>query len=335
MVNCIATVRHHRLRPGEVVLGCLPTSHVNGLHFTLFSVICAGAHVVMSRDFDPGAYTQLAKVARPRIASVVPSILNSLLDRPSAAAFESLEYFVSAAAPLSNATAAAVRQRLHKTVVQSYGLTETMNFSTSMPIHLGDEAYQRWMEKHDPPPVGSPMFGTEVAIFRADGTPAAIGEPGEICMRGHSLMSGYLGNYQATAEAFAHGWFHSGDSGWLQSIAPGCRALFIRGRQKNIVKVGGYGVSLEEVDRALLSISGIIDAAAFAVADAVLGEAIEAVVVKNNPSLTARAIRQLVASTLPRPGVPVTIHFRPRLPRSATGKLNRGNLRELVGLQSG
>jgi len=326
-VNAHAVCLHHRLVPGDRLLGCLPFYHVNGVHFTLFATVVAGAHAVVLDEFDPFTYRQAIDRVRPRIASLVPSLLESLLDahdcRPLPGDFG---YFVSAAAPLTTSTVRAVWRTMTARIVQGYGLTETTNFSTTLPIDLSDRAYQRLMCDADIPSVGVALYGNDVAIIQERGNRAPLGQVGEVCIRGHNVMLGYEANPVATADAFRDGWFHTQDLG-LKVVEPetGRELVVLTGRLKHIAKVGGEAVSLDEMERMMRTITGVSDAGCVSVPHRLLGDEILAAVV-SSVGLNAEAIkghlrRWFSSATLPR-----TIVQIPAIPRTATGKIRRTEL---------
>jgi acyl-CoA synthetase (AMP-forming)/AMP-acid ligase II len=329
IANAVGLGRHHGLRPGDRVLGCLPIHHVNGLHFTVLGTMVAGAHTILADAFSPFSYPSLLDEFRPRIASVVPSILEALsASWRKAVLSEGFEYFVSAAAPLPVRTARLVADKLGARVVQGYGLSETTNFSATMPPHLPEDVYRRVMLETDIPPVGVAIHGNDVAVLDRDCMPVPAGTVGEVCMRGHNVMSRYAGNPEATAEAFHGGWFHSQDLGYL---SPDEGFLVLTGRIKNIAKVSGETVSLEEMDRVLCALPQVRDAACVATADRFTGEAIVAAVVLADgadpatlePHLRAR----FAAAVLPTRYVRMA-----EIPRSSTGKLLRPQLsRQIAG----
>ncbi|MEU5208675.1 class I adenylate-forming enzyme family protein [Streptomyces sp. NPDC020742] len=330
-VNAEALRRHHGLGPGDRFLGCLPVHHVNGMHFTLFGTLAAGAHGILLPGFDPFRYPRLLTAYRPRIASVVPSILETLLETWRSPQLPAeFEYFVSAAAPLSAYTARAVHDRWGVRVLQGYGLTETTNFSTTMPRGLSDAAYRALMLDGDLPSVGTALYGNEVAVLRADGARAEPGETGEICMRGHNVMSRYQGNPEATAEAFAGGWFHSQDLGY-EVVEPesGLRFVVITGRAKNIAKVRGETVSLEEMERALKAFPPVRDAACATAPDRFLGEVVVAAVAVADGT-TDEALREHLGHSFDPAVLPVRFVRMPAVPRTATGKVIRPRLRDLL-----
>ncbi|ESP97464.1 acyl--CoA ligase [Streptomyces sp. CHA1] len=331
VANADAVIRHHGLRPGDTLLGCLPIHHVNGVHLTLFATLAAGAHAVLAQGFDPFRYPELLTLHRPRVASVVPSILDALTAvwrrRTLPADFS---HFVSAAAPLSAETARAVHTRIGARVLQGYGLTETTNFSTTMPRDVGDAAYRRLLLDADIPTVGVAVPGNEVAVLGPDGSRARPGEPGEICMRGHNVMSRYAGNEEATDEAFAGGWFHSGDLGQEVVDEETGRTYFvITGRSKNIAKVRGEAVSLEEMERALRRLPGVLDAACAAVPDPLLGEVV-AVALHAPDSVNDDAVRTHLRAHFAEAVQPARILRVPEVPRTATGKIIRPALGNLL-----
>lgn len=334
-INAEALRRHHRLVPGDRILGCLPIHHVNGLHFTVFGALAAGAHVMLAHAFDPFAYPKLIEQFRPRIASVVPSILEALLATWRRRSLPSeFDYFVSAAAPLAARTAGDVLNKIGARVLQGYGLTETTNFSTTMPPDLSDREYVRLMVETEIPSIGVAMYGNEVAVLDESGTPVAPGTTGEICMRGHNVMKCYARNPAATAEAFRDGWFHSQDLGFAIADPSNERNyIVITGRTKNIAKVRGETVSLDEMDRVLRSSPDIIDAACATVVHRMLGEEIVAAVVLAPGAGQAdsiASIRRRLGDAFAAAVVPNRIEMLDAIPRTPTGKLRRAELAQIL-----
>jgi acyl-CoA synthetase (AMP-forming)/AMP-acid ligase II len=328
-VNAEALRRHHDLGPGSRLLGCLPICHVNGLHFTVLATLWAGSQAILLQAFGPARYRDCIERFRPTLASVVPSILDQLVNGPRPDFGPQFRYFVSAAAPLNPRTARNVVRKLDVRVLQGYGLTETTNFSTTMPADLTDEEYRALTTERDVPSVGVALFGNEVAVLRPDGSRAAAGETGEICMRGHNVMVGYLGNPEADAEAFAQGWFHSGDLGH-EIPGPGGRAFYIlTGRRKNMAKVLGVAVSFEEMERRLQMLPQVADAACFSEPDRFRGEAVVAVVATHG-DLDTTALDTHLSGYFPPAALP-TRYVHDSVPRTATGKILRRRLREVYG----
>ncbi|SDG59903.1 Acyl-CoA synthetase (AMP-forming)/AMP-acid ligase II [Lentzea fradiae] len=326
--NAEAVRRHHRLSSGSRVLGCLPVHHVNGLHFSVLGTLMAGAQLVLADSFSPLTYPGLVERYRPHVASVVPSVLETLLEVWGRHRLPSgFRYFLTAAAPLPSATARAVADRIGTRVVQGYGLSETTNFSTTMPPGVSGPTYRELMLDAEIPSVGVALPGNEVAVLGPDGERLPAGEVGEVCMRGLNVMTRYLGNDEATSEAFRGGWFHSQDLGFR--VEADNRDFFVlTGRVKNIAKVAGETVSLDEMDRALRALPQVRDAACVALPDRFAGERIVAAVVTtgdDGPEI-ATALRALFSEAV----VPERFIALDRIPRTPTGKVLRPELRSLL-----
>ncbi|RLU86312.1 acyl--CoA ligase [Streptomyces griseocarneus] len=325
--NAEAVRRHHRLDEDTVLMGGLPLHHVNGVHFTLMATALAGAHAVLPQELSPFGYRGLLDAHRPHLASVVPPVLEMLLAtgrgwHPP----DSLRSFVSAAAPLGRGLLRRSVDTWGIRVLQGYGLSETTNFSTTVPPDVTDETYRAVALDADIPSVGVALHGNEVEVFAPDGTVLGEGRTGEVRMRGHNVMTGYAGRPDLTSEAFAGGWFHSGDLGHWATGPDGRRYFHLTGRAKNVAKVRGESVSLEEVERALLAAGPVTDAACFSVPHPQWGEQLVAVVAA--PAAALPAIRSGLTALLPPAALPTHWHAVDHVPRTPTGKLQRARLAE-------
>jgi acyl-CoA synthetase (AMP-forming)/AMP-acid ligase II len=174
--------------------------------------------------------------------------------------------------------------------------------------------------------VGTPLTGVQVAIMAPDGSLLPQGETGEIVYRGPSTMNEYLRNPEATAEAFAHGWFHSGDVGHFDADG----VLWFSDRYKDVIKTGGENVASIEVEKAVY-------AASDAVAEAVVvglphdrwTEAITAVVVaKAGETLDPEELRVAMKAHLDGYKVPKSVIVVDELPKTSTGKIQKNKVRE-------
>jgi acyl-CoA synthetase (AMP-forming)/AMP-acid ligase II len=325
-VNCEALVRHHRITSQTVLHCSLPIHFANGLEFTIFSTLLAGATVVLSATFDPFSYFRTFDRERVEIASLVPSMLSSLLEGRPPSGLGALAYFVSAAAPLSQQLSSKVFENWHKRILQGYGLTETINFSTALSRDQTNAEYRALMVDAEVPSIGEELWGNELSILDDSGSPLPEGATGEICMRGHSLMLGYLNNPEATEEAFRGDWFHSGDVGYKVKDSRGRAHYFVTGRLKNVVKIAGQAFSLDEMDRLLRSIPGVIDAAAYSFSGSGSCEQIGCLVVQRGNELSRDSILAALRHRFPPSGLPQWLAFVTSIPRTQNGKLSRANL---------
>ncbi|WP_051950778.1 class I adenylate-forming enzyme family protein [Actinacidiphila yeochonensis] len=327
--NAEAVRRHHGLTRHRTLMGGLPLHHVNGVHFTLVAALHAGAHTVLPQAISPYTYRELLDQHRPDIVSLVPPVLEMLLAtgrgwRPP----DNLRYFVSAAAPLTSSLVRRVVDAFGVRVLQGYGLSETTNFSTTVPADASEETYRAVALDAGIPSVGVPLHGNEVEVFAEDGTLLGEGAHGEIRMRGHNVMEGYAHRPDLTDEAFAGGWFRSGDLGYWAAGPDGRRYFYITGRGKNIAKVRGETVSLEEVERALLSVDSVTDAGCVALPHPAWGEQVVALVATRSDDLDT--VKARLAELVPPVALPVRWLRLDTVPRTATGKLQRPRLADIA-----
>ncbi len=330
--NAEAMRRLHKLDRETKFLGCLPIHHVNGLHFTIMATLWSGAHAILLERFNPRQYADCLHRHKPHLASAVPSILEVLLYDDNVLSLpREFRYFISAAAPLAASTCRKVHDRFGVRVNQGYGLTETTNFSTTLPPELNEATYRRAMIDAEIPSIGAAVFGNEVAVLRPDGSRARHGERGEICMRGYNVMRGYDRNEEATREALREGWFHSGDIGYEQlDEETGMELFFLTGREKNIAKVLGIAVSLEEMEHTLVKHPAVLDAACFTVPDELLGDAVTAAVV-SDVSFDIDELRQHLLARFSEAVLPMRFVKVQEIPRTATGKIIRAGLGARLG----
>lgn len=175
---------------------------------------------------------------------------------------------------------------------------------------------------------GVPRGVDEIVIGNPDGTIAPVGERGEILLKGPCVMAGYLDDPAATAETLRDGWLHTGDIGHFDERGE----LHFDGRLKDIIKTGGYNVSSEEVEAAIVSLPGVADAAVFGVADARWGEAVRAVVVLSpGAGWTEATLGTELRRTLAAFKCPKSILFADDLPRNPGGKLVKAAIVESYG----
>lgn len=330
VVNCAALIKHHKLCKEKTLLGVLPIYYANGLEFTIISTMMAGSHVVLLPDFNPFLMSKVINEYKVNIVSLVPNMLDLLIDTNiNSLYFSDIDYFVTAAAPLLKETSIKVYNKLNKRIIQGYGLTETTNFSTLMPIDLSDSNYKKWMINCEIPYVGEQIFGNDVAIIDENGNILPLETEGEIVMRGHNVMLGYLNNEIATSEAFKYDWFNSGDIGKLSlDKESGKKYLQITGRKKNIVKISGQGVSLDEIDRLIFGIEGIKDVASVGLENNYLGEKLGILISTDSvKNISEENILSVLKENLAVSKLQFTVKTVNEIPRSKNGKINRVNLK--------
>lgn len=309
----------------DVNLIVVPLFHVGGIVLLLVA-IAAQATTVLQAEFQPSAV--LAAVQRDRITRMflVPSMIQSLLQARDCEKtdFSSMRLLVYAAAPMPNEIQNRVIKVMGCAMAQVYGMTESSGAIT----YLGpqDHCDARLAS------CGRPTAGTELQIVDDKGQRVAPGEVGEVVIRTRQLMLGYFNQPAATEAVIRDGWFHSGDAGCVDEQG----FLYIRDRIKDMIITGGENVYPAEVENALLKLDCVQDAAVVGAPDPNWGEAVTAFIVAAEETRPDEAtIRERLRKDLAGYKIPKRVHTVTALPRNASGKLLKGQLRtqarELLG----
>jgi long-chain acyl-CoA synthetase len=260
--------------------------------------------------------------------SVVPTLLAFLLEDARGREGHDLarfRHFICGAGPLTVELAARFEERFGLRVVHGYGLSETTCYSSMLPVELAAE-HGGWMREHGFPSIGTPP-PNEMAIHDSEGNPVPEGERGEIVIRGVNVMRGYYRRPEANAEAFAHGWFRSGDEGFFRRGADGREYFFITGRIKELIIRGGVNLSPFEIDEVLSAIPGVACGLAVGFENKWYGEEVGAyVMLEPGAALDEAAILRACRERLPFGKAPKVVVFGSDIPVTATGKYQRGRL---------
>lgn len=297
----------------------MPMFHTAQLNAFCTPAVLVGATIHVHRGFDP--VRLLDAIEADGITQIfgLPMMYRAMLEHPSFAGrdLSSLRRAVYAMAPMPDALIRACLDGFGCDFALLFGQTEMSPITTLFRpehqlTHIGA--------------VGTPLTGVQVAIMAPDGTLLPQGESGEIVYRGPSTMNEYLRNPEATAEAFAHGWFHSGDVGHFDADG----VLWFSDRYKDVIKTGGENVASIEVEKAVY-------AASSAVAEAVVvglpherwTEAITAVVVpKPGESIDPAELQVAMKAHLDGYKVPKAVIVVDELPKTSTGKIQKNKVRE-------
>ncbi|MEU6798657.1 long-chain fatty acid--CoA ligase [Nonomuraea wenchangensis] len=308
-------------RRGDITYAGAPLFHIGALNSFALRALVRGGTVLVRRAFDPVGF--LDDLATYRINSMfgVAAMFAALARVPGVFEhdFSSLRSIVVAGAPVPPAL---IEQFAAHGVLlqQAWGLTETAPFATHLPA-------ERTLTKLGS--AGIPMPYTEVRAVDADtNQPLKPGEAGELVVRGPNVTPGYWENPEATAAAFdEEGWFHSGDIGYIDE--DGC--VYIVDRLKDMIISGGENVYPAEVERVLSAMPGIVDVAVIGAPDEQWGETVVAVVSPaEGVSLTLEDVREYAAAHLARYKLPRVLKVVPKVPRNASGKLEKLVIRRIV-----
>lgn len=311
--------------PGHRILAVLPFFHIYGLTALMNAPLRKGATVVVLPRFDLEQFLKAVETHRVQGLFVAPPIVLALAKHPAVAARDlgSLEYVLCSAAPLDAELARACSQRLGlPPILQAYGMTELSPGTHVVPL-----------DAHDAPPgaVGKLLPSTEMRIVPLDGADGTDGT-GEIHIRGPQVMKGYLGRPDETAAMIdEEGWLHTGDVGRVDADG----WLHVVDRVKELIKYKGYQVPPAELEAVLLTDPRVADAAVIGVVDEDGNEVPKAYVVPQQGSaLTADDVIAHVAARVAPYKKVRRVEFTDAIPRAASGKILRRELRAREGKAS-
>ena len=304
----------------DVVLAVLPFFHIYGMQVLMNDQLHHGATLVTMPRFDLAQALSLIERHEVTRFFAVPSIVLALAKHPAVADFDlsSLRQVLSGAAPLGAEVTAEASDRIGCEVVQGYGMTELSPISHATPPG-----------NFKPGSVGLTVANTEARIVAPDsGEDQPIDVEGELWIRGPQVMKGYLNNTAATAETIDEdGWLHTGDIARID----GDGHVYIVDRLKELIKVKGFQVAPAELEALLLDHPQITDAAVVGRPDEESGEVPLAFVVAAPDSpLDEQAVKAHVADHMATYKHLGEVRFTDAIPKSASGKILRRELRELV-----
>jgi len=315
--NGISTVVSWQLRADDVSPVFTPLYHAGGLGAFLVPIVVAGGTVVLHARFEPAEVLGAIERERATVILVVPTIATMLAEAPEfrTADLSSVRFFISGGAPLPPALVDTYRAR-GLVLRQGYGLTEV-----GVNCFAMSDA-EAWRKVGS---VGKPLAFTEARIDPGGGRAAASDEVGELCFRGPHVSRGYWNNPVATAAVLdGDGWFHTGDL--ARCDAEGF--FTITGRAKDMYISGGVNVYPAEVEMALGVHPAVADVAVVGVEDAKWGEVgVAFVVLRPDQPVRGDALAAFLAGRIARYKVPKDFVFLDALPRTAYGKVVKGDLR--------
>jgi fatty-acyl-CoA synthase len=306
--------------PGEVrQLICSPLSHAGGVVF--IPTLLKGGSMVVLPGFDATAVLEAIEKHRITCVLVVPAMIYALLDHPRLKDYDlsSLEIIYYGSSLISPSRLKEGIEKLGPIFFQFYGQAEAPMSVTVMK-----------RAEHDPSNLnrlascGRPVPWVRVELQDDKSARVADGEPGEICVQGPLLMSGYLNKPEQTAEAFAGGWLHTGDI----AVRDPDGFLRIVDRKKDMIITGGFNVYPREVEDVLSSHPAVAAAAVIGVPHEKWGEAVRAIVVLRAGAVVSEA--ELIALVRERKGAvqaPKSVVFADTIPLSAVGKPDKKALR--------
>ncbi|MDN5937192.1 MAG: long-chain-fatty-acid--CoA ligase [Salinisphaera sp.] len=328
-VNAIGTLAHHHMDTADRYLWTLPMFHCNGWTFVWSNTACGAVHVCL-RQVEPQAIFQLLQVEGITMFCAAPTVLIGIANAPEeirAKAPRGVRLF-TAGAPPAAATIERVESELGWDLTQVYGLTETAPFITicePRPEHDALSAADRATLKARQGV--ELMTSGDLLVVGEDGNevPWDGNTLGEITVRGNVVMKGYYNDPKATAAAFTGGYFHSGDAAVVHPDG----YVEIRDRIKDVIVSGGENISTVEVEGVLLRHPAVQEAAVVGMPHEKWGESPHAFIIcKPGAEVDESEIRQFVRDNLAHYKTPQWFSFVDELPKTATGKIQKFELRK-------
>jgi acyl-CoA synthetase (AMP-forming)/AMP-acid ligase II len=307
------------LRAGERIACLLPLFHTAQLNGTGTPAVLMGATQYLLRGFDADALLDLIEHEHIDRMAALPLMYRELVERPDIRTrdLSSLRAAAYGMAPMPKDLMRACLEVFGCDFYLAFGQTEMSPITTLLrPEH----------QRSHCDAVGTQVVNVQVGVMGNDGKLRARGEEGEIVYRGPQALTGYLQDPEATAEAFAHGWFHSGDVGRLDPDG----MLWFTDRYKDVIKSGGMNVASIEVEKAVYAASpDVAEAVVVGLSHPRWAEAITAVVVpKPGVSIDPDALRLSIAQRIDRFKAPKSVIVVEELPKTSTGKVQKNVVRQ-------
>ncbi|MFL6691531.1 MAG: AMP-binding protein [Ramlibacter sp.] len=307
-------------RVGDVgrcnLIAALPLYHIFALTLCLLGIRW-GAHLTLvPNPRDIGKFIETLKRRPFHILPAVNTLFNALLQHPQFHSVDFSQLCVSQAGGMaaSEGTARQWKKATGCTMVEGWGMSETCAIGTNNPV----------LSETFSGTIGLPLPSIDVAMKDDEGRTVPLGDPGEICIRGPNVMTGYYNQPEETRKAFtADGFMRTGDIGTMDAAG----YTRIIDRKKDMILVSGFNVFPNELENVISLCPGVIECAAIGIPDDKQGEAIKVFVVKSDPILTEDDVAKFCRLNLTGYKLPKYIEFRDDLPKSNVGKILRRELR--------
>ena len=311
----------YKLNDRDVTPCVMPLFHVHGLVASVLASLKSGGTVLTPQRFSASSFWPMSRAYGATWYTAVPTIhtilLNNAMKGGENRDATGFRFVRSCSSALSPATQERYESVFGVPVLQAFGMTEAAHQAMSNPLPP---------RARKDASIGLPA-NVEVTILDDEGSELPRGREGEVSLKGPNVTRGYLNNPEATQAAFTNGWFRTGDLGKIDEEG----YVYLLGRIKELINRGGEKISPLEVDDVLLSNPKIAEAVTIAVPHDIYGEEVEAVVaLKSGESADASELIGFCREQLADFKVPKAIRFVPEIPRSATGKIQRRRLLDLL-----
>ena len=310
-------------KPNDVLIHALPIFHVHGLFVAIHGALINGSKMIWLSKFDPKLV--ISKMPQATVFMGVPTLYVRMLAEPSLtkAQTSNMRLFIAGSAPLLLETFNEWHQRTGQTILERYGMSETVML-TSNP-YAADTRYHGQMERRGGT-VGFPLPGVSLRVQDDEGKALPVGEIGGIQVKGPNVFQGYWRMPEKTKEEFtADGYFKTGDVGKVDERG----YVSIVGRSKDLIISGGYNVYPAEIEGYINEMPGVVESALIGVPHSDFGEVGVAVVVaKAGTQVDANAVIAALKTKLANFKIPKKCFVIAELPRNTMGKVQKNLLRE-------
>ncbi|MBT5550176.1 MAG: AMP-binding protein [Nitrospina sp.] len=318
-INCTGFLQHLHFTPEDRVIVALPLFHSFG-NIMALALLRSGSTLILLKQFQPKTILESIAEHKATILPLVPTIYSFLIQLYARGGYDvsSLRYCISGGASLPEALLKRVEEGLGVTVIEGYGLTETS------PVI----AVNTMKDGSVPGSVGPVLPNIELDIVDDTGKQVAQGEVGEIRVRGETVMKGYWNRPNETEETIsADGWLRTGDLGHLDENG---RLFISAGRKKDLIIRAGENVSPLAIENALMNHPAIAEVAAVGIPDERVGEKVKVfAVLREGAQATGQELKELCRKKLPAFMIPDIFEFMESLPKTATGKILKSELRNI------
>jgi long-chain acyl-CoA synthetase len=303
----------------EVVLTALPLFHIFGLTINCLVFLSRGDKLVLVPK--PVPIENTVKVFEKQTITIVLGV-NTLFNalnhnkKFKTLAPKTIKFALAGGMALQESVARTWESITGNRLLQGFGLTEASPVTHAVPLQGNWPAGS----------IGVPMPHTQVRITDDNGNDVPVGEPGELCIQGPQVMSGYWNKPEETDNVLRHGWLKTGDIAKVDSEG----FFFIVDRKKDMILVSGFNVFPNEIEDTLVKHPKVLEAAVIGVPHKTAGEVVKAFVIPKDPSLTEKELKAYCREQLITYKVPRIFEFRETLPKTNVGKILRRELRQSV-----
>ena len=297
-------------------IAALPLYHIFALTLCLLAIRQGSSLTLIPNPRDIPKFVEVLKKRPFHMLPAVNTLFNALLQHPQFKSIDFSHLCVSQAGGMaaSEGTARHWQKVTGSTMIEGWGMSETCAIGTNNPVTNTEFSGT----------IGLPLPGIDIAIKDDAGNSLALGESGEICIRGPNVMTGYYNQPAENALAFtADGFMRTGDIGIMD--AQGYTRII--DRKKDMILVSGFNVFPNELEQVISLCPGVVECAAIGIPDEKQGEAIKVFIIKSDPALTEDEVANFCHANLTGYKRPKYIEFRDELPKSNVGKILRRELR--------